>query len=107
MIPVPTKIYITLIDLGIPKTVSKGAKDLNPIAIPARRRTLSHVREGEDVMVIQVEGGRGVHRRLRELGIGTGSRVKVIQNTGGPVIVMVGDSRMGLGRGVAEKIVVE
>lgn len=80
---------------------------MNPIAIPARRRTLSRVHEGEDVVVIQVEGGRGVHRRLRELGIGSGSRMKVIQNTGGPVIVLIGDSRMGLGRGVAEKIVVE
>ncbi len=80
---------------------------MNPIPLPKNRRSLSRVREGEDVRVISVSGGRGVHRRLRDLGIGTGSRLKVVQNTGGPVIVMVGDSRMGLGRGVAEKIFVE
>jgi ferrous iron transport protein A len=80
---------------------------LNPIAIPRNKRSLSKVSEGEDVTVIQVEGGRGVHRRLRELGIGNGSHLRVVQNTGGPVIVVVGDSRMGLGRGVAEKILVE
>jgi ferrous iron transport protein A len=80
---------------------------MNPIVIPKHRRTLSRVDEGEDVRVISVAGGRGVHRRLRELGIGSGSSVKVVQNSGGPVIVLIGESRMGLGRGVADKILVE
>jgi ferrous iron transport protein A len=65
------------------------------------------VREGEVVRVTSIHGGRGVHRRLRDLGINSGCELKVVQNNGGPVIVIVGDSRMGLGRGVADKIVVE
>ncbi len=80
---------------------------MNPITIPRVRRPLSNVKEGEKVTVMLIKGGRGVNRRLSELGIGTGSEIKMVQNSGGPVIVVVGDSRMGLGHGVASKIEVE
>lgn len=80
---------------------------MNPIVIPRTRRRLSIVKEGEQVRVTALAGGRGIHRRLRELGISEGTELTVVQNVGGPVIVKVGDSRMGLGRGVAEKIQVE
>ena len=80
---------------------------MNPITIPRVKRPLSNVKEGEQVTVSSIRGGRGVNRRLSELGIGAGSAIKMIQNSGGPVIIMVGDSRMGLGHGVASKIEVE
>lgn len=80
---------------------------MNPTVQPRSRRYLSIVKDGEEVVVKNVEGGRNINRRLRELGIGIGSRIRVVQNTGGPVIIEVDDSRMGLGRGVASKIIVE
>lgn len=80
---------------------------MTPIILPNSRRRLSLVRDGEEVKVVSFDGGRGVHRRLRELGITKGSKIRVVQNNGGPVIVMVGDSRMGLGRGISDKIQVE
>ena len=80
---------------------------MNPIVVPKNRRRLSVVKEGEQVKVTALAGGKGVHRRLRELGISEGTEIMVVQNVGGPVIVKVGESRMGLGRGVAEKIQVE
>ena len=80
---------------------------MNPIYIPKNRRPLSHVNEGEKVIVREVNGGRGINLRLCELGIGIGSSMTVIQNSGGPVIVSYGDSRMALGKGVSTKILVE
>ena len=80
---------------------------MNPIVVPRNRRRLSTVQEGEQVRVTSLVGGKGVHRRLRELGISEGTELTVVQNVGGPVIVKVGDSRMGLGRGIADKIQVE
>ncbi|MGA1873540.1 MAG: FeoA family protein [Thermoplasmatota archaeon] len=80
---------------------------MNPIYVPKIRRPLSHVKEGEKVTVRTVDGGRGVNKRLSELGIGIGATVTVVQNNGGPVIVCYGDCRMALGKGVSMKILVE
>jgi ferrous iron transport protein A len=80
---------------------------MNPIVIPLSRRRLSTTNEGEVVRVRSLSGGKSIHRRLRELGISEGTQLRVVQNVGGPVIVLVGDSRMGIGRGVADKIQVE
>ena len=80
---------------------------MNPIYIPKSRRPLSHVNEGEKVFVKEVNGGRGINLRLCELGIGIGSAMTVVQNSGGPVIVSYGDCRMALGKGVSTKILVE
>ncbi|MGA1792357.1 MAG: FeoA family protein [Thermoplasmatota archaeon] len=80
---------------------------MNPIYLPKTRRPLSHAKEGEKVTVREVNGGRGVNKRLSELGIGVGSTMTVVQNGGGPVIVCYGDCRMALGHGVSMKILVE
>ena len=80
---------------------------MNPIYLPKHKRPLSSVDEGEKVIVREVNGGRGINLRLSELGIGVGSSMMVVQNSGGPVIVSYGDSRMALGKGVSAKILVE
>jgi len=80
---------------------------MNPIYVPKSRRPLSRVRDGETVTIREVNGGRGVNRRLSELGICVGSSMTVLQNSGGPVIVSYGGCRMALGKGVAMKIMVE
>ncbi|MFW3145780.1 MAG: FeoA family protein [Thermoplasmatota archaeon] len=80
---------------------------MNPIYIPKNRRPLSRTSDGEKVVIREVRGGRGLNRRLSELGIGVGAQMTVLNNSGGPVIVAYGGSRMALGRGVASKILVE
>ncbi|MEA3559456.1 MAG: FeoA family protein [Candidatus Thermoplasmatota archaeon] len=80
---------------------------MNPIYIPKNKRPLSTVKDGERVVIRDIAGGRSVNLRLSELGLGVGSKVTVLQNAGGPVIVFYGDSRMALGRGVASKMIVE
>jgi len=72
-----------------------------------RRRPLSTVKEGEAVTIRELKGGRTLNRRLRDMGIFTGQRALVVRNIGGPVIVSIGECRMAVGRGMAEKILTD
>ena len=80
---------------------------LNPTYRPRRRRLLSSVDEGETVRVVGIGGGRGVCRRLGDMGLSNNSVISIIQNSGGPVVIRCGDTRMALGRGISNKITVE
>jgi len=69
--------------------------------------TLANVPEGDRVVVVNVAGGRGVRRRLLEMGFAPGSEVEVIANKRGPVVVRVRGVTVALGRGMAAKILVK
>jgi len=59
---------------------------------------------GKPVILTRISGGSKFTRRLVELGLTPGVRLKVMQDSGGPLIIAVRDSRIALGRGMAEKI---
>ncbi len=68
---------------------------------------LSMVQSGESVQVAAVRAGWGLQRRLADMGLTPGVRVKVINSQGrGPVILDLRGSRLALGHGVAHKIMV-
>ncbi len=68
---------------------------------------LSMVQSGELVQVVAVRAGWGLQRRLADMGLTPGVRVKVINSQGrGPVILDLRGSRLALGHGVAHKIMV-
>jgi ferrous iron transport protein A len=68
---------------------------------------LSMVSPGETVVVAAVRAGWGLQRRLADLGLTPGVRVRVV-NSGkpGPVVLDVRGSRLALGYGVAHRIMV-
>jgi ferrous iron transport protein A len=69
---------------------------------------LAHLPENAVAKVLALPHGRGLAGRLIALGLTPGSEVCVLQNRGrGPVIVEVHGARVALGRGQAEKVVVE
>ena len=69
---------------------------------------LAFLSEGEVGKVVEIRAGRGLTRRLLAMGIAPGMRVKVLKSSGpGPILVEVGQTIIGLGRGVAMKIMVE
>jgi Fe2+ transport system protein FeoA len=69
--------------------------------------TLGAVRNGESVEIKRMRGGHHFLSRLASLGFTPGAQLKVVQNYGrGPIIVSVRDTRVALGRGEAEKILV-
>jgi ferrous iron transport protein A len=69
---------------------------------------LGMVRPGEIVEVVAINGGHKVHRRLTDMGLTTGTRVRVVQGDGsGPMLLAFkDDARLAVGRGVALKIMV-
>jgi len=70
--------------------------------------TLSTLRPGEAGQVQKLAGGRGFVSRLAALGLTPGARIKMVQNFGhGPLIVLVRETRLALGRGEAMKVFVE
>jgi len=69
---------------------------------------LDRMRIGEAGEIARVCGGGGIVRRLTDLGLAPGVRVKLLSDAGsaGPVIIRVGDARIGIGRGMARRVLV-
>ena len=65
---------------------------------------LSMVREGESNVIKKVGGKDETRRFLENLGFVVGSVVTVITEIGGNLIVNVKDSRVAIGRDMANKI---
>ena len=69
---------------------------------------LTCARSGEWVRVVSIEGGHKSRHRLYQIGIFPGALVRIeMIGSRGPVILSVGKARVGVGRGAAEKIIVE
>ena len=69
---------------------------------------LAMVRPGELVTVIGVRAGWGLQRRLADMGLTPGVQIRVINSQmSGPVLIELRGSRVALGRGVAQKIIVK
>ena len=75
---------------------------------PASRNAsvpLSALHPGEQGVVVELSGGRGLLGRMASLGFTPGAEVTVVQNFGrGPLIARVRDARIALGRGEAGRV---
>ncbi len=61
--------------------------------------------QNDTVKILQIKGGFGFRQRMSELGIMPGNTVKIIKNDHiGPLIIMVKNSRIALGRGMCRRI---
>ncbi|MEW5945118.1 MAG: transcriptional repressor [bacterium] len=68
---------------------------------------LAAVSSGERAALSEIIGGRELTARLADMGLTPGVEFEVVSNPGGgPVVVSVRDSRLALGRGMAEKVMV-
>jgi len=68
---------------------------------------LNMLSPGQKAVISEITGGEKVRRRLLDLGLNKGSVIYVIQNNMGPIILALGDTRLVLGFGVAQKVKVE
>ncbi len=64
------------------------------------------VKEGEPNIIKKVGGKEETRKFLENLGFVTGGTVTVISQTGGNMIVNVKDSRIAIGKDMANKIMV-
>jgi ferrous iron transport protein A len=68
---------------------------------------LGELPEGARAHVHQLQGGRGFLGRMAALGFTVGTPLRLLQSAGrGPVIVLIRDTRVALGRGEALKVLV-
>lgn len=69
---------------------------------------LSEIKYSGPWIIMSVEAGMRLFNRLASMGICEGTEIKLIKNSaGGPIIIEAGGSRFAIGRGMAQKIVVE
>ena len=69
---------------------------------------LAMVPPGEAVTIADIRAGHGLARRLADMGLTPGTVLKVIGRQGaGPTLVDFRGSRLVLGFGVAQKVMVE
>jgi len=70
---------------------------------------LAKVKHGTQVRILSYEGGEGVERKLRQLGLNPGEVVYVRRQApfGGPILVEVMGRTIAIGRGIAARINVE
>lgn len=67
---------------------------------------LTMVKQGERIAVKKVGGKEDTRRFLENLGFVVGSYVTVVSELGGNIIVNVKDSRVAIGKDMANKIMV-
>ena len=73
----------------------------------ANVQPLSTVRADSTVQMVSVNCGRGLCARLASMGLRPGTCFKVLKSSPpGPLMIAVGHSRLGLGRGIAQRIMV-
>lgn len=69
---------------------------------------LAMAKEGEIVEVVGMRGGLGLERKLANMGLTPGVKIRVIHSqVAGPVLIELRGGRVGLGRGVAQKVLVK
>ena len=70
---------------------------------------LTQLKSGEEGVVREIIGGPGLVRRLENMGIRTGRKIRKMSSHfwHGPQTVKVGTTNLALGYGMAKKILVE
>ena len=67
---------------------------------------VTFAREDTTVRLFRIESGGGLKKRLTELGFVENEFIRIVKNSGGPVVLEVKESRFAIGRGQAQKILV-
>lgn len=63
---------------------------------------------GDEVVLVTIQGGRGIRSRLHSMGLTPGTKLKVLNDgTPGPFLISVRDFRIAIGYGIAKKIFVK
>lgn len=80
----------------------KCMEDRDPVV------TLDKAKQGEKLIIRELESGKNLHLRISSMGLKAGDAVEIVSSGfGGQVVIAAGDTRLVLGKGMAEKIKVE
>lgn len=63
---------------------------------------------GKTVIIFKIDGGEGLCKRLRDMGVFEGVEAIIMQSgKSGPCVIRVGEMRLMLGFGMAHKVIVK
>jgi len=82
---------------------------MNRIEKPGKRNSPMDESSGEEATIMALAGGRGLQSRLISMGLKVGSQVRVVRGgagTWGPILIALGQARLAIGRGMADRIMV-
>ena len=76
--------------------------------LPSQLLPLALSSSGDEIVIVRFRGGKKMRARLQDLGLHPGGSARVIKNERpGPLIIAVKeDSRLAVGRGLAQHILV-
>lgn len=74
-----------------------------------KQKSLIKLDKGQKGRIVKINGGRELCSRMNNMGIYPGTVIKKVsqQAMKGPLIVKVGGTQVGIGHGMATKIIVE
>jgi len=67
---------------------------------------LINLKPGENAIIVKIEGGRGIKQKLYLRGVLEGSLIRIISCNPGPVVLEVDRNTVAIGKGMAQKIMV-
>ena len=67
---------------------------------------LSQANKGDILTLVNIQAGNRLNHRLADLGLTPGVCIEIMQDSGGPLLLSVRNSRVAIGRGMADKIMV-
>lgn len=70
---------------------------------------LTDIKDGSSAIIIDMDGGKKAVKRLADLGLTTGTEIKVVRKAlfSGPIQIEAAGSKLVIGRGLASKIFLE
>ena len=81
------------------------SSDDDRIDAPPAGTPLSLARDGDDLIITAMHGRKHFRRQLMDMGLRPGLQIKVLRASGrGPILISVGETRLGIDRGMAEHI---
>ncbi|MEG4282339.1 FeoA family protein [Microcoleus sp. A006_D1] len=83
---------------------TEDSTEIQPDSAQSKSFPLAMASIGDKLLIVKLKGSDGTVRRLIGMGFVSGIEVQIISNSGGSVIVAMGDNRIGLGAGMAQKI---
>lgn len=72
--------------------------------LPEKIFPLNEAAVGQPLRLVSITGGRKITHRLVEMGLTPGVPLRLLQNSGGPLLIAVRQSRIAVGRGMAAKM---
>lgn len=71
--------------------------------------SLLTLEKNNSAKIVKIDGGTVVQKKLESLGLRLGGKIKKLSSSvfGGPVVIRAGRTHIAIGRGMANKIIVE